>query len=85
MCLWFVIVHKFVAHCVYDTSLADSAVKLVCTTVTFIVVLNVFTTFLITYYAGQVKRTRKVPAIFTFVKGLKSTLEDAKPASKPLT
>jgi hypothetical protein len=41
VCLWFVLVHKFVAHCVYDTSPADSAVKLVCTTVTFIVVLNV--------------------------------------------
>ncbi len=40
-----VLVHKFVAHCVYDTSPADSAVKLVCTTVTFIDVLHVFTMF----------------------------------------
>jgi hypothetical protein len=43
----FIVVHKLVAHCVYDTSLADSAVKLVCTTVTFIDVLHVFTAFLI--------------------------------------
>jgi hypothetical protein len=47
VCLWFVLVHKFVAHCVYGTSPADSAVKLVCTTVTFIDVLHVFKTFLI--------------------------------------
>jgi hypothetical protein len=45
VCLWFVLVHKFVAHCVYDTSPTDSAAKLVCTTVTFIVVLNVLTHF----------------------------------------
>jgi hypothetical protein len=38
---------SLVAHCVFDTSPADSAVKLVCTTVTFIDVLHVLKTFLI--------------------------------------
>jgi hypothetical protein len=94
VCLWFVLVHKFVAHCVYDTSPADSAVKLVCTTVTFIVVLNVFKTFLIVrhYFVcvycprlGRLTGLTKCLQYLLLVRACRVPYRVPKRTSKPLT
>jgi hypothetical protein len=94
VCLWFVLVHKFVAHCVYDTSPADSAVKLVCTTVTFIVVFNVFTTFLIVrhYFVcdycpgrGRLNGLAKCLQYLLLLRACIVPCRMPKPTSKPLT
>ncbi len=85
---------SLVAHCVYDTSPADSAVKLVCTTMTFIAVLDVFTTFLIVrhYFVcvncprlGRFNGLRKCLQYLLLLRACIVPYRMPRPTSKPLT